>query len=218
MRARRRRGVGTPDRAQQAGVLPNCQTQHDREKSCSKHVDARNLQGQELRQSGKEATAQNPCVFEGSPRPGQATCGVSPAGAEKFPTAVVLFKGRRASCPGSVLGSQLLAQRSVLTGSQLWQLATVRVLSRFPLHPMTSSRLSMITPLFVAGEAHDEGLWEEHDGPRMHADVRRPRGARRARGLRQGIQAAQPTTSTSRHRRDSMVNVTGDARQPHSRI
>ena len=38
MRAPRGRRVGTPDLAQQAGVLPNCQRQHDRKESCSKHV------------------------------------------------------------------------------------------------------------------------------------------------------------------------------------
>ena len=38
MRAPRGRGVLTPDLAQQAGVLPNCQRQHDRKESCSKHV------------------------------------------------------------------------------------------------------------------------------------------------------------------------------------
>ena len=37
MRAPRGRGVVTPDLAQQAGVLPNCQRQHDRKESCSKH-------------------------------------------------------------------------------------------------------------------------------------------------------------------------------------
>ena len=38
MRAPRGRGVGTPDLAQQAGVLSKCQRQHDRKESCSKHV------------------------------------------------------------------------------------------------------------------------------------------------------------------------------------
>ena len=60
VRARRRRGVGTPDLAEQAGVLPDCQRQYDREQRCSKHVDARDLQPQELRQSRKGATAQDP--------------------------------------------------------------------------------------------------------------------------------------------------------------
>ena len=82
MRVPHRRGVVTPDLAQQAGVLADCQCQHDRKESCSKHVDARDLQGQELRQLGRDATAHNPRVFEGSPRPGRATCGLSPAGAD----------------------------------------------------------------------------------------------------------------------------------------
>ena len=38
MRAPRGRGVVTPDLAQQVGVLPNCQRQHDRKESGSKHV------------------------------------------------------------------------------------------------------------------------------------------------------------------------------------
>jgi copper chaperone CopZ len=38
MRAPRRRGVVTPDLAQQAGVLPYCQRQHDRKEGCSKHL------------------------------------------------------------------------------------------------------------------------------------------------------------------------------------
>jgi hypothetical protein len=38
LRARSGSGVGTPDAAQQAGVLPNCQRQHDRKESGSKHV------------------------------------------------------------------------------------------------------------------------------------------------------------------------------------
>jgi copper chaperone len=38
MRAPSGRGVVTPDLAQQAGVLPHCQRQHDRKESGSKHV------------------------------------------------------------------------------------------------------------------------------------------------------------------------------------
>jgi hypothetical protein len=38
MRATGGRGVVTPELAQQAGVLPYCQRQHDRKESCSKHV------------------------------------------------------------------------------------------------------------------------------------------------------------------------------------
>ena len=38
LRAPRGRGVVTPDLAQQAGVRPNGQRQHDRKESCSKHV------------------------------------------------------------------------------------------------------------------------------------------------------------------------------------
>jgi hypothetical protein len=38
MRAHSGREVVTQDLAQQAGVLPYCQRQHDRKESCSKHV------------------------------------------------------------------------------------------------------------------------------------------------------------------------------------
>lgn len=38
MRAPSGRGVVTPDFAQQAGVWPYCQRQHDRKEGCSKHV------------------------------------------------------------------------------------------------------------------------------------------------------------------------------------
>ena len=38
MRAPRGRGVVTPDLAQQAGVLPYCQSQYDRKENGSKHV------------------------------------------------------------------------------------------------------------------------------------------------------------------------------------
>ena len=47
--------------------------------------DARDLQGQEPRQPGKDATVQNPCVFEGLSRPGGVTCGISLAGADNSP-------------------------------------------------------------------------------------------------------------------------------------
>ena len=50
MRAPGRRGVVAPCLAQQAGVLPDCQRQYDRNKSGSEHVDARDLQWQERRQ------------------------------------------------------------------------------------------------------------------------------------------------------------------------
>jgi hypothetical protein len=45
MRAPRGRGVVTPDLAQQAGVLPNCQRQHDRKESGSKHGMLANPKG-----------------------------------------------------------------------------------------------------------------------------------------------------------------------------
>jgi hypothetical protein len=45
VRARRRRGVGTPDLAQQAGVLPDGQRQYDRKKGRSKHVMLATLEG-----------------------------------------------------------------------------------------------------------------------------------------------------------------------------
>jgi hypothetical protein len=44
--------------------------------------DARDLQRQELRQDGKDATAQNPRVLWDSMQLGEATCGISSMGAK----------------------------------------------------------------------------------------------------------------------------------------
>ena len=82
MRAPRRRGVVTPDLAQQAGVLPNCQRQHDRKESCSKHVMLATPKGKSCA-SLEETRRHKILAFSRARRGrGEATCGISPAGAE----------------------------------------------------------------------------------------------------------------------------------------
>jgi hypothetical protein len=76
MRASSGRGVVTPDLAQQAGVLPCRQRQHNRKESCSKHVMLAIPKGQELRQPERVGISENPDVFSGSPSPGKAICGL----------------------------------------------------------------------------------------------------------------------------------------------
>jgi hypothetical protein len=88
MRAPRGRGVVTPDLAQQAGVLPNCQRQHDRKESGSKHVILATLKGKTCASQKKGGSQENTDIFTGSPTPGRGTCGISPVGAEN---STVLF-------------------------------------------------------------------------------------------------------------------------------
>ena len=84
MRAPRGRGVVTPDLAQQAGVLPNCQRQHDRKESGSKHVMLATPKGKSCA-SQKGADLRKPWRFQGLAAAGRGTCGISPVGAENSP-------------------------------------------------------------------------------------------------------------------------------------
>ena len=86
MRATRGRGVVTPDLAQQAGVLPYCQRQHDRKESCSKHVMLAIPKGK-CCASQKERESQKTLTFSPTRhRWTEGTCGISPVGAENSPT------------------------------------------------------------------------------------------------------------------------------------
>ena len=81
MRTPRGRGIVTPDLAQQAGVLPNRQRQHDRKESCSKHVMLATQKSKSCA-SRKRWDLRNPDLFKVSPPPTRRACGISPVGAE----------------------------------------------------------------------------------------------------------------------------------------
>ena len=84
MRAPSGRGVGTPDLAQQAGVLPYCQRQHDRKESCSKHVILATPKGK-TRASHKGVDLKQLLTF--SARPDRGVCGIFAGRCRKFPGA-----------------------------------------------------------------------------------------------------------------------------------
>jgi hypothetical protein len=72
MRALRGGRLGTPDLAEQAGVLPNCQRQHDRKESCSKHVMLATRGGKSRASQKKAETSGNPDLFKVLATAGQA--------------------------------------------------------------------------------------------------------------------------------------------------
>jgi hypothetical protein len=87
MRAPSGCGAVTPDLAQQAGVLPCCQRQHDRKESCSKHVMLAVREGKSCA-SEKERGSQTIFMFllarhRGTERPAE----FPPVGAENSPHA-----------------------------------------------------------------------------------------------------------------------------------
>ena len=88
MRALRGRGVVTPDVAQQAGVLPDSQRQHDRKESCSKHVMLTTLTGKSYASLNNGRWLVNPRIFDGLHWPDRGTCGISPVGAENPPVRI----------------------------------------------------------------------------------------------------------------------------------
>jgi hypothetical protein len=109
----------TPDLAQQASVLPNCQRQHDRKESCSKHVILATPKGKS-RASLKKGRRQEILAFSrGSQRPGRGTWGISRVGAEN-PAAVrsPRVRGRydpdRRPCGGRVHYPQTGGARAAL--------------------------------------------------------------------------------------------------------
>ena len=110
MRAPRRRGVVTPDLAQQAGVLPNCQRQHDRKESCSKHVMLAISKGKSCasrtRRDGRKSSR-----FRGLAAAGPGDLRNFAGRCRKFRSAIVCSEGRSASWPWLVVASQLLTQR-----------------------------------------------------------------------------------------------------------
>ena len=76
------RGVVTPDLAQQGGVLPYCQRQHDPKDSCSKHVMLATPEGKTCATRKAAGCLENPHVFSGPRAPHRGICGISPGGAE----------------------------------------------------------------------------------------------------------------------------------------
>jgi hypothetical protein len=92
MRAPRGRRVGTPDLAQEAGVLPNCQRQHDRKQNWSKHVMLATHKGKSCA-SRKDRDLRKFRPFQGlSPPPARRTCGISPVGAENPPAPLLCLE------------------------------------------------------------------------------------------------------------------------------
>jgi hypothetical protein len=71
MRAPRGRGVGTPDLAQQAGVLPYCQCQYDRKESGSKHLMLATAKGKSCARLNRQGPRRFLWFFKGPRPPGQ---------------------------------------------------------------------------------------------------------------------------------------------------
>ena len=79
------RGVVTPHLAQQAGVLPRCQRQHNRKESGSKHVILATPNGKTRTNQQRQGIFENADVFTRLPPPDRGICGILPVGAENSP-------------------------------------------------------------------------------------------------------------------------------------
>jgi hypothetical protein len=112
MRTARGRGVGTPDLAEQAGVLPNCQRQHDRKESCSRHVMLATHKGKS-RASQKRRVPQEILTFSKS-RPRRPN---GPAefrrSVRKIPSAIALLGTNSARWLPCAVASHVLTRCSV---------------------------------------------------------------------------------------------------------
>ena len=99
MRAPRGRGVVTPDLAQQVGVLPNCQRQHDRKESGSKHVILATHKGKSCASLG-ETDGTKSGRFRGLVVARRRDSRNFAGWCRKFRTAISVFSG---SCLGQVV-------------------------------------------------------------------------------------------------------------------